>query len=476
MESNIKVPSEILSIALQHLCPQDLVSCSRTCWTWNAIANTLLYEAVSLSSIANFRQFVECISEYKDHHGGCAEKTSGSYQPPLGQLVKAVEVTGGYTKFDDRRNYSSTLSRLAFHTPNVHTAKVFVPILSLDTADGSPFSWSTLAAQWPKLTNLTLKGSMNTGADTYDLHNINHVFYRLQHLNITRCEAILAHMRTPLPFLQFLGATIHSPSDYQALKEFLRTCQTTLHTLIIELWCFHRQALFNLDDLDIGHKQLKAFGLKKHDMSQITMTNFGENLEHLECWNISPGPHAALCQSIYQGMMKTSNLKTLSFYKNMATYEISRVLVANKNTLHTLYLNLDRGIDLIPLLQENNVQLYNVFTLCFECKLLENAHVHSLAKVFPNVKFLALCRNLRPLQHVKTNRTSTMPDGSIVAIWKQQKGEPWISTEALSHFQHLKALDRITFSELEDQSLSTLQQCDIFRPIHKGQPSVIPLS
>ena len=476
MESNIKFPSEILSIALQHLCPQDLVSCSRTCWTWNAIANTLLYEAVSLSSIADFRQFVECISDSKDHHGGCAENTSGSHQPPLGQLVKAVEITGGYTQFDDRRNYSSTLSRLASHTPNVHTAKLFLPILSLDTVGGSPFSWSTLAAQWPKLTKLTLKGSMNTGVDTYDLHNINHVLYRLQHLNITRCDNILTHIRTPLPFLQCLVATIYSPSDYQALKKFLRTCQTTLHTLIIELWCFHRQALFNLDDLDIGHKQLKAFGLMKHDMSQVIMTNFGDNLEHFECWNISPGPDAVLDPSIHQGMKKTSNLKTLSFAGNMAVYEISRVLLANKNTLHTFYLNHDRGIDLIPLLQENKVQLYNVVTLCFKCKLLEDAHVHSLAKVFPNVKFLALCRNMRSGHMTKTNRIKTMPDGSILTVWEFKKGGPWISTEALSHFQHLKALDKITFSELEDQSLSTLRQCDIFRPIHKGQPSVIPLS
>jgi hypothetical protein len=474
MESNIKVPSEILSIALKHLCPQDLVSCSRTCWTWNTIANTLLYEAVSLSSIANFRQFVECISDSKNHHEGCAENTSGSHQPPLGQLVKAVEVTGGYTRSDDRQNYSSTLSRLASHTPNIHTAKLFLPILSVDTVDGSPFSWNTLATQWPKLTDLTLKGSENTGVDTYDLHNIDHVFYRLQRLNVTHCENILTHIRTPLPFLQLFVTTIYSPSDYQALKELLRTCQTTLHTLVIELWCFHRHALFDLDDLGIGHKQLKAFGLKKHDMSQVTMTNFGDNLEHLECWNISPGPDAALGQSIHQGMTKTSNLKTLSFGGNIAVYEISRVVVANKNTLHTFYLHHDRGIDLIPLLQENKVQLYNVVTLCFECKLLENTHVQSLAKVFPNVKFLALCRNTRSRNLIMT-RTTTVPDGRTLNLYQTKKNATWISTEALSQFRHLEALDKINFRELEDQSLSTLQQCDISRHRYQSKPGFFPL-
>jgi hypothetical protein len=469
MDFNVNVPNEILSIALQHLCPQDLVSCSRTCWTWNAAANSLLYEQVSLSSLAKFQQLIHSITGSQEHQGRYARSSHQS----LGQLVKTVEIIAGYSHHDDIHSYSTMLSQLASNTPNVHTSKLDLPILSSNTVSGSPLDWSSLASQWSKLTSLTLKGPQQYEVEACDVNNINHVFYRLQHLNVTRCEDILTHMLPSIPtmpYLQSFMATVYQTSDYQALKKILQNCQNTLHTLIIDFHSYHRPLSVNLDDFKIGRKQLKAFGLMKYDDSQINITNFGDQLEHLEWWVYSKGSDDTLDHSINQAMIKTSNLKTLSFAGNMSLDYIPLVLEANKNTLHTFYFDHIHGNDLIAYLQNSNVRLYNVITLCFECMFLENSDVRSLAEIFPNVKFLALCRNRRSRE-----MTRSISSGSKRTIWRLEKGEQWIATDALSHFHHLKALDKISFAELEVQSPSAYQRCTILRPKHKGQPSVIPL-
>ncbi|KAI8584721.1 hypothetical protein K450DRAFT_217685 [Umbelopsis ramanniana AG] len=495
MEFSLGLPNEILPVVFRDLDPQDLVSCSRTCWSWNAIANSLLYETVSFVSHAKFQQFVETITDSQNHYEMCVGNSINTYRP-LGQLVKSVEITAGYTRRDDRYDYSTMLSRLASKTPNVHKAKMYLPILSSNTYDGLSFNWSNLASQWSKLTSLSLKGSLEYGMETYDMKNINDVFSRLHHLSVVRCDDFLTHMLPSLPtmpYLQSFMATIYRTSDYQALKKILQTYQTTLHTLVIEFFCFYPQISFNLDDLNIGHKQLKAFGLMKHDDTQINITKFGDNLEHLEWWIFSLKPDEILNQSIHQAMIKTSTLKTLSFAGKMALDHIPLVLEANKHSLHTFYVDHARGNDLIALLQDSKVRLYNVVTLCFECPLLENADVRSLAEIFPNVKYLALRRNrlshemIKGTRNISTRNISTrnvstmnistrsIPSGSKLTIVELNRGPVWIATESLSHFQHLKALDKITFPELVDQSLFTFQQCNIFRPKHKVQPVVIPL-
>ncbi|KAI9290028.1 hypothetical protein BC943DRAFT_313157 [Umbelopsis sp. AD052] len=475
MDFNLELPSEILQIVFQDLEPHDLVSCSHTCWSWNAAANSLLYETVSFHSHAKLQEFVESITDSQDRHEMNIESSNNSHQP-LGQLVGSVEIVAGYTRYDDRDNYSTMLSRLASKTPNVHNAKIYLPILSSDTYNGLSFKWSNLALQWSKLTSLSLTGSLEHGMETYDMNNINDALNRLQHLNIIRCDDFLTHMLSSLPtmpYLQSLKATVYSTSDFQALKKILQTYQNTLHTLIIELFCFLPQISFNLDDLNIGHKQLKAFGIMKHDDSQINITNFGDNLEHLEWWVFSLNPDETLNQSMHQAMIKTSALKTLSLAGRMSLGHIPLVLEANKNSLHTFYVDHHRGTVLLALLQESKVRLRNVITLCFECPVLEDADVRLLAEIFPNVKYLALRRNMLTREMIRSTRR--IPGGNKLAIFEMKKGPVWIATDSLSHFQHLKALDKITFPELVDQSLSTYQQCNIFRPIQKGQPTVIPL-
>ncbi|KAG2186840.1 hypothetical protein INT44_003066 [Umbelopsis vinacea] len=346
------------------------------------------------------------------------------------------------------------LSRLASKTPNIHSARINVPILFSNADSGSSFNWSTLASQWSKLTTLSLSDLPSPYInETYDISNISDVFHRLQHLDITRCDGIRTHMLPTMPYLQTLAACIDHASDYNALPKILQSCQNTLHTLFIRFECYDDRAppnSFNLDDLNIGHKQLKTFGLYSMDGSQFNITEFGDNLEHLG-WCVHN--FLEMDPSLPPAMIKKDTLKSLSFAGNMDPDCAALVLEANKYSLQTLYFE---DTDLIDALQESKVRLYNVTTLCCISSSLENSDVCSLAEIFPNVKYLALCRKKYPTL--------------------KGTGRPmWIAMDSLSHFQHLEALDIMTFLELVDQSLSTFQQCKILGPVWKGPYLVIPL-
>ncbi|CAO3667191.1 unnamed protein product [Umbelopsis ramanniana] len=453
MDFKLQLSNEILIIILQNLCPQDLVSCSHTCWTWNNAANPLLYETVSLSTCTMFQKFMESIIDPQNHDVSCVGNAIDRHQP-LAQLVKTVDILVDYSEYDDLQNYSTMLSRLASKTPNVHTAKLFLPILCTVHGSRYSFDWSMLASQWTQLKSLTLRKALYYAAEEYNLNNINVVLNKLQHLDVAGCEHILNYMRPSLPsmpYLQSFMANVFDTDDYQALKEILETCQDTLHTLIIGFYSIFRPLSINLDDLKVGRKQLKAFGLTTHDDSQLHISNLGENLEHLEWWTIGNGGVYTLDHPIYQAMMKTSNLKTLSVAGNMALDPIPLVLEANKDTLHTFYFDYMNRDNLIEYLQAYKMRLYNVTTLCYEFWSLDLSDVGLLAEIFPNVEFLGLCRDR--LQHERTRHKMM-----------RTKGLQWITMDALSHFQQLKAIDEITFLELVDQSSSTYPKCNILRP------------
>lgn len=457
MDLNINLPSEILDIIFQYLSPQDLISCSRTCWSWNASANPLLYETVTFSSNTKFQRFIEGISASKNPHGEGTENTRGSHQA-LGQLVKAAEIISGYSHHDEIREYAMVLSRLASETPNVHTATLVLLVMSEET--GPPPYWRTLASQWSKLKSLTLSGSLDYGVETYDLDGLKAVFHRLQHLDVTRCSDILSYMLSSLPtmpYLQSLMATIYSTTDYKALKTVVRNTLNTLNTCIIEFNCARLPAL-DPENLQLDHKNLKILGFTVYGQTQINITNIGDNLEHLRYWVFSSGAGSLLDQSIRQAMLKTSHLKTLSLAGDLPLEHIALVLEANKNSLHTFFFHHTRAGDLITLLQASNVRLYNVTTLCFDCSSLENAHVLDLAEIFPNVESLALCRNT----WARDMTTMTMFLLSERISDERREADYWIATDALSQFRQLKALDKTSFLELEDQQLCTYRKCSIF--------------
>ncbi|CAO3675069.1 unnamed protein product [Umbelopsis ramanniana] len=151
-------------------------------------------------------------------------------------------------------------------------------------------------------------------------------------------------------------------------------------------------------------------------------------------------------------MKKTSKLKTLSLVVNDETLEdIPLVLENNKNTLRTFYIREwvsrgDPGI-LIPRLLANNTRLCNVTTLYIGCDTLETSDVQSLAVIFPNVEFLRLTRYYSMRMH-------PMPPLERVPL-------KWMTTDDLSHFPHLKAIDEGTYAEVIDQNEVTYQKCII---------------
>ncbi|KAH8553537.1 hypothetical protein BGW37DRAFT_263273 [Umbelopsis sp. PMI_123] len=471
MSDNHQFPHELLTIVFQNLCQQDLVNCSSTCWTWNSTVNPLLYGKVSLVSQTMFERLIHSISKNQTHKAQGVGNTIKRHHQ-LGQLIKVVEILVDYSHYDNPHQYVPLLSNLALNAPNVHTAEIFLPTTCWDTYTGSPLDWSALASHWPHLTNLALKASLDYEMQASDLTNINHVLNRLHHLNIVRGEDIINFLQTSppvMPKLQSLKAVLLNPPNYQTLTTILQSCQETLHTLIIDFHSYFQPLSINMDSLFTQLKNLKVFGLMRYDDSPITITSFGEHLNHLEWWVFSSGPHDPLDESIYQAMIKTSNLKTLCIGGNMAIEYVPVVLEANKSTLQTFYLDHIHGNDLIAILLATNRSFSNVTTLCFECMLLENSDVVALAKIFPNVQFLSLCRNRR-----RREIPRSVANRSGQRRWRSQYGEKWIASEILSSFQCLKAIDHTTVPELREQPLSNFPRCDILQPKLQGPPSVFP--
>ncbi|CAO3667219.1 unnamed protein product [Umbelopsis ramanniana] len=487
MSYESKLPSEILTIVFQHLCRQDLVSCSRTCWTWNASANLLLYKTVSISNHAMFQQFNESIADFQDHNKTCVEGTNKRRQQ-LGELVQAVDIRIDHFLHEIHK-YFPRLSRLASGTPNVHTSKLFPPSDLLETDSNPPFDWGILASHWPKLTSLTLSRRFFYDEEENVVLNMNDIFDRLQHVDISNCQLPLNYMLPSppnMPHLETFAVMISDPGDYHVLRTILQTCQSTLRTLIIILYNIYGSNLVDLEpgsiDLDhliMGQKQLKAFGMTTYNDSPISITSFGDNLEHLEWRSLRTKEVINSNQSINEAMIKTKNLKTLSLAGIMSDHHVSLTLKSNKSTLHTFFYHSSSASGLISVLLMNKVQLDNVTTLCFDCNDFENSDVRSLAQIFPSVEFLAVCR-ARPA-HNKPPPPPPPPRrlGSSQRTQREQKVEidvKWIETGALSQFRHLKAIDRITFLELLDPSSVTFQQCDILPSKSWLTPRAIPMS
>lgn len=171
-----------------------------------------------------------------------------------------------------------------------------------------------------------------------------------------------------MPYLQSLMVKVGSEFDHQALRKILKTCQNTLHTLIITFISFYGNDPFDVDvdDLIGGQKHLKALGVTTDKHSQISITQFGDNLEHLEWFSNSTKNDFTFNQSIMQAIMKTRSLKTLSLLGSMTLDHIPLILEANKNTLRTFYFLSPWGYeDFITHSLANNIRLCNVTTLYF---------------------------------------------------------------------------------------------------------------
>lgn len=449
-----ELPVEIWPIVFQNLGRQDLVSCSRTCWAWNVCANSILYETVYLTKPAMLQRFIEIITDSQEYHKRCSQSTMNKHRQ-VGHLVKVVDLSKKYFEYVGMHNYATMLATLASMTPNVHSSGISVTVhrVQLDTVV-SKFDWRTVATKWTRLTNLTLRSSdCDSDGDRDDLKSLSVVLDRLRHLDISRCECFLTLMLPSLPtllHLQSIAVIICTPSDFQALKKLLKACQNTLQTLTICFSSLVPLLSINLNELTIGHKQLKAFELTTDDKVEIDVTSLGDDLEHLRWWSNKNRNGNTLDHSMSPAMVMTRKLKTLSFAGNIPVEHISLTLESNKSTLRTFHINCSVASDLIACLLENNVKLYNVTTLCLDCDVFENSDVCSLAEIFPNVEFLGLSRGSR--QHEMSRR---------IRLGITLK---WITTDVLSYFQHLKAIDHITSLEIIDESAVTYQRYNLRWP------------
>jgi hypothetical protein len=400
------------------------------------------------------QRFIEIVTDSQEYHEKCPQSTMNKHRP-VGRLVKVVDLSKKYFEYVGMQNYTTMLATLASMTPNVHSSGISVSINhdQLDTIV-SKFDWRAVATQWTRLTNLTLRSTeCGRNGNKDDLESLSVVLDRLRHLDISRCECFLTFMLPSLPtllHLQSIAVIICIPSDFQALRKLLQACQNTLQTLTI---CFSTLVPFlsiNLDELAIGRKQLKTFELTTDDKVDINVTNLGDDLEHLRWWSNKNRDGNTLDYSMSSAMFKTRKLKTLSLAGNIPVQHISLTLESNKSTLHTFHINCSDASELIACLLENNVHLYNVTTLCLDCDVFENSDVCALAEIFPNVEFLGLSRGSR--RHEMSRRLR-------LGITLK-----WITTDALSFFQHLKAIDHITSLEIIDESAVTYQKYNLRWP------------
>jgi hypothetical protein len=475
---DLKLPGEIWAIVFKDLCDQDLISCSRTCWAWNASANRQLYKTVTVSREARLQQLIETIADFQDYNEICVEGTIKRRQQ-LGELVQAVDIRVYVLLNDDIHSHFTRLSRLASGTPNVHTSKLSQPMCFMKINNNPSSPWGILVSQWPKLTSFTLGELQDYCPEEENaVHNINAVFDRIQHVDISSCEIKLTYMLPSppnMPHLEAFMIELSERDDYYALRTILHMCQSTLHTLIIEfsVICHELMCIVDFDKLIMDQKQLKAFGLTTENGSPIRITSFGENLEHL-AWQCPRTVEAIISnQSIYEVMIKTKNLKSLSLDGVMSDDHVALTLKSNKSTLHTFFYKSVNASGLISVLLMNKVQLDNVTTLCFDCDDFGNSDVRSFAQIFPNVEFLAVCRE-RPA-HFKPGPWVLE---SIETPYREpdvEKDVKWIETAALSHFRHLKAIDRFTFLELLDPSSVTFQWCNILPYNSWETPRAVPM-
>jgi hypothetical protein len=230
--------------------------------------------------------------------------------------------------------------------------------------------------------------------------------------------------------------------QYKQVMTMLQSCRSTLQSLAIK-WILSGaigQPL-SLENIIQTLPNLKALALTYHEISYLTINNFGDQLEVLEVIGNRQG-NEQLEVEVGEAMMKTSNLKVLSLGTcSFFTEYIPTIIDLNRMTLHSLYITSDVGDELIDLLLADNIRADRVTTLCFECRYLDNPMIHSLSVIFPSVEFLGLARG------------------------KAKSDRKWISTQSLSRFQHLKGIDIWTFRELVDPNSYHGSRYKIRRPL-----------
>lgn len=446
----MQLPSEVLRITLQYLAHHDLLNCSYTCWSWNQAANVLLYYKVYGFGESMFEKLLRTITPIRLPSDG-QNSNATSRRQQLGQLVKVVVMRKDDSFRDFSDWYLPLLPKLAFATPNVHTASLYDPCASATMFSSSyrslSFDWNeAFGSNWLQLKKLKLEAPSRSGFHEGGMINIMKVFERLQSLDITYCSAIVM-LKLPyvpaMPFLECFKARVLYGDDYQRIKALTNVCRNRFHTLAL-IWqlTIVSKPPVTLDDLTLELPNLKSFGFSYFYSRNFTISSFGAHLEELELLARDCRFEDQVDSLIGKAMMKMSKLKTLSLITCCALLEyIPMVIESNKGTLQKFYFSGKDGDKLIEDMVASNLRAYHVTTLYFEYHDLDKSMVRHLAEIFPHVQFLTLTRG------------------------KARSVQSWLSLQTLQVFKNLIGLGTTTCSELLDPSKCKFDQFVIQQPI-----------
>ncbi|KAI8578330.1 hypothetical protein K450DRAFT_247422 [Umbelopsis ramanniana AG] len=441
MTDERKFPNELLALVFQHLTKRDLLNCTYTCWAWNSIGNERLYYKVYGNSNDRFRKLIRTITGAPSQTG---VSTANGMPRQLGKLIRVIKLQRDYYFHANSRWYAELLSKLATVTPNVHTADIYGPNISPSVETTTEFDWeASLSSKWPHLRRLRIAAGKPTGDIKFPANNMETLLNRLHYLDIVYWPDFPEYL-PPSPLMvsdiRMLKVAVQDKSSYHRLKELLNSCQDTLNTLTLS-WSASSGSL-SVDDLITGLRQLKKFGFSYSISADLTISTFGDHVEHLELIGSHRLVENEADRRVTNATLKTTGLKTLRVARceHFVDY-LADILAANASTLQNLYFTGDSGDLLIEGLMDNSAHLNNVTTLSFECGMLNDLKANDLADIFPNVQFLEMTAG---------------PFSSV---------ERWITSKTLRKFHHLKAIGSITFRELLEPNGYTLAFCDMERTL-----------
>ncbi|KAG2172633.1 hypothetical protein INT44_002648 [Umbelopsis vinacea] len=434
-------PNELLALVFQHLTKRDVLNCTYTCWAWNSIGNERLYYKVYGNSNDRFRKLIRTITRTPSQ---TSVNIANGMPRQLGKLIKVIKLQRDYYFHANSRWYAELLSTLATATPNVHTADIYGPNISPSVETTTGFDWeASLSSKWPHLRRLRIAAGKPTGDLKFCANNMATLLNRLHYLDIVYWPDFPDYL-PPSPLIvsniRMLKVAVQDKPSYDRLKEVLESCQDTLNTLTLS-WSASTGSL-SVDDLITGLPQLKKFGFSYSISADLSISSFGDHVEHLELIGSHRLVENEADRKVTSATLKTTKLRTLRVARceHFVDY-LADILVANASTLQSLYFTGDSGDLLIEGLIDNNAHLYNVTTLSFECGMLDDLKAKDLADIFPNVQFLEMTAG---------------PFSSV---------ERWITSKTLGKFQDLKAIGPITFRELLDPNGYTLAFCDMERTL-----------
>jgi F-box-like len=449
MTNEQKFPNELLVLVFQHLTKRDLLNCTYTCWTWNSIGNEQLYYKVYGNSNDKFRKLIRTITGTPSQTG---VNIANVMPRQLGKLIKVIKLQRDYYFHANSRWYAELLSTLATVTPNVHTADIYGPNISPSVETSTGFDWeASLSSKWPHLRRLRIAAGKPTGDLRFRAYNMETLLNRLHYLDIVYWPDFPEYL-PPSPLMlsniMMLKVAVQDKSSYDRLKEVLKSCQDTLHTLTLS-WSASTGSL-SVDDLITGLRQLKTIGFSYSISADFAISSFGDHVEHLELIGSHRLVENEVDREITNATLKTSSLKTLRVARceHFVDY-LAEILVANASTLQSLYFTGDSGDLLIERLIDNRAHLNNVTTLSFECGMLDDLKAKDLADIFPNVQFLEMTAG---------------PFSSV---------DRWIASKTLGRFHKLKSIGSITFRELLEPNAYTLGFCDMDRTLFLADVSEV---